>query len=103
MPAASSFLQSFAPFIGALDPALTQLNPLLQYVGAYKGELMSFAVNVTAATQATLGSPGHIYHYLRGDEPGSAREPRRVSEPRGDQPQQRVRLPGRDGSSWPPA
>lgn len=69
VPAASSFLQSFAPFIGALDPALTQLNPLLQYVGAYKGELMSFAVNVTAATQATLGSPGHIYHYLRAMNP----------------------------------
>jgi phospholipid/cholesterol/gamma-HCH transport system substrate-binding protein len=69
VPAASSFLQSFAPFIGSLDPALTQLNPLLQYLGAYRSELMSFAVNVTAATQATLGSPGHIFHYLRAMNP----------------------------------
>jgi virulence factor Mce-like protein len=69
VPAASSFLEAFAPFIGALDPPLAQLNPLLQYLGAYKSELMSFAVNVTAATQATLGSPGHIYHYLRAMNP----------------------------------
>ncbi len=69
VPAASAFLEDFAPFIGALDPALTQLNPLLQYIGAYRAELMSFAVNVTAATQAQLGTPGKIWHYLRTMNP----------------------------------
>ena len=38
---------------------------------------MSFAVNVTAATEATLGSPGHIYHYLRAMNPLEPVEPRR--------------------------
>ena len=64
---------------------------------------MSFAVNVTAATQATLGSPGHIYHYLRAMNPvgpwSLAAYPNRVKSNRSE----RLRLPALRRSSWPPA
>jgi virulence factor Mce-like protein len=67
LPAADEFLEDFAPFIGALDPALTQLNPLLQYLNAYQDELPAFFANIATSTQATLGSAG--LHYLRTMQP----------------------------------
>lgn len=67
LPAADAFLDDFAPFVGALDPALTQLNPVLQHLGAYRSELTAFFANIAASTQATLGSAG--LHYLRTSTP----------------------------------
>ena len=52
LPAVNSFLKDATPFFGALSPALAQLNPLVQYLGAYPSELTSFFANVTAATNA---------------------------------------------------
>ncbi len=67
LPAASAFLDDFAPFVGALDPPLTQLNPLLQHLGAYRSELTSFFANISAATQAATGKES--LHYLRTTNP----------------------------------
>ncbi len=65
LPAVNSFLKDAAPFFGALSPALAQLNPLVQYLGAYPGELTSFFANVTAATNATTNQSGKLTNYTR--------------------------------------
>jgi virulence factor Mce-like protein len=65
LPAVNSFLKDAAPFFGALSPALAQLNPLVQYLGAYPGELTSFFANVTAATNASTNQSGKLTNYTR--------------------------------------
>ena len=65
LPAVNSFLKDATPFFGALSPALAQLNPLVQYLGAYPGELTSFFANVTAASNATVNSSGTKTNYVR--------------------------------------
>ena len=45
LPAVNSFLKDATPFFGALSPALAQINPLIQYLGAYPGELTAFFAN----------------------------------------------------------
>jgi hypothetical protein len=62
-------LEDLRPLLGQIDPALRQLNPVLDYLGLYKRELTAFFANTTAATQATtVGSRGPI-HYLRTTNP----------------------------------
>jgi phospholipid/cholesterol/gamma-HCH transport system substrate-binding protein len=65
LPAVNTFLKEAAPFFGALSPALAQLNPLVQYLGAYPGELTSFFANVTAATNASTNQSGKLTNYTR--------------------------------------
>jgi hypothetical protein len=68
-PAAERVLQDLRPLLGQLDPALRQLNPVLDFIGLYKPELTAFFANTVAATQATtVGSKGPI-HYLRTTNP----------------------------------
>ncbi len=69
LPASQAFLADFAPFIGALDPPLTQLNPVLQHLGAYNSELTSFFANIAAATQATATFKDGSLNYLRTTTP----------------------------------
>ena len=65
LPAIDSFLADATPFFGALSPALAQLNPLIQYLGAYPGELTSFFSNVTAASNARSRMNGKNTNYVR--------------------------------------
>ena len=65
LPAVNSFLKDATPFFGALDPALSQLNPLLQYIGAYPGELTSFFANIVAASNSKSASNGSNVNVIR--------------------------------------
>jgi ABC-type transporter Mla subunit MlaD len=67
LPASERFLKDLAPALAELSPPLVQLAPLLAQIGHYKRDLVSFAVNVTAATQAssTPASRETPLHYVR--------------------------------------
>jgi len=65
-PAAQRVLQDLRPFLAQVDPAATQLVPILDFVGLYRPELNSFFANVTAATQARTAAG---VHYLRTTNP----------------------------------
>ncbi len=69
LPAVQGFLEKFAPFLGELDPALRQLNPMLSFLGEYDRELTAFFANVTAATQARLTTGDEQIRYLRTINP----------------------------------
>ncbi len=66
------------------DPALRQVIPILEGLGAYKGELTAFFANTAAATQAF--DPGTRLHYLRTTNPLNAENlaayPRRIGSNR---------------------
>jgi phospholipid/cholesterol/gamma-HCH transport system substrate-binding protein len=66
-PAAQRILRDLRPLLAQTDPALRQLIPILEVLGAYKGELNSFFANTAAATQAL--DPGTRLHYLRTTNP----------------------------------
>jgi hypothetical protein len=55
--------------LAQVDPALRQLNPILDYLGLYKRELTAFFANTVAATQATTVSDRGPLHYLRTTNP----------------------------------
>jgi virulence factor Mce-like protein len=86
VPAVNSFLKDATPFFGALSPALAQLNPLIQYLSAYPGELTSFFANVTAASNARSRMNGKDTNYVRTMTPlspeGLAVYPRRIKSNR---------------------
>jgi len=60
---------SWRPLLAQFDPLGRQLNPALDFVGLYKGELTSFLGNAVAATQATTSANGRLVHYLRTTNP----------------------------------
>jgi phospholipid/cholesterol/gamma-HCH transport system substrate-binding protein len=68
-PAAERVLEDLRPLLGQIDPALRQLNPVLDFVGLYKRELTAFFANTVAATQATTVSNKGPLHYLRTQNP----------------------------------
>lgn len=53
LPATQKFLGELGPFLGTFDPALKQLNPLLQYVAAYRDDLRALFANTAAATEVS--------------------------------------------------
>lgn len=71
LPATNQFLDLAKPTLAQLDPFLSNLNPVLQFVGMYQRELTAFAANDAAASQAqfTPSSPkigdAPFGHYLR--------------------------------------
>ena len=67
LPASSRFLDQLRGVLGAFPPVLTELNPLFGYIAAHRDDFLAFAVNVTAATQASSVPPhvDHAVHYLR--------------------------------------
>jgi phospholipid/cholesterol/gamma-HCH transport system substrate-binding protein len=67
LPAGRRLLDETHGVIGAFPPVLANLNPLLGYLAAHKEDFLAFAVNVTAATQASSVPNGvdHAVHYLR--------------------------------------
>jgi phospholipid/cholesterol/gamma-HCH transport system substrate-binding protein len=68
-PAAERVLQDLRPLLGQVDPALRQLNPVLDFLGLYRRELTAFFANTVAATQATTRSSRGPLHYLRSTNP----------------------------------
>jgi phospholipid/cholesterol/gamma-HCH transport system substrate-binding protein len=68
-PAAERVLEDLRPLLGQIDPALRQLNPVLDFLGLYKRELTAFFANTVAATQATSLSNKGPLHYLRTQNP----------------------------------
>jgi phospholipid/cholesterol/gamma-HCH transport system substrate-binding protein len=69
IPASERFLDELEPLLGRLDPYLAGLNPILRYLGFYKGEIAAFFANDTAATQAGSPGEGGLLHYLRVTNP----------------------------------
>jgi virulence factor Mce-like protein len=71
LPAGTRVFDELRSLLGAFPPFLTQVNPLLEYVGSHKDDFMAFMVNVTAATQASSVPRGvdHAVHYLRAMTP----------------------------------
>jgi phospholipid/cholesterol/gamma-HCH transport system substrate-binding protein len=71
LPAGARFFDELRGVLAAFPPVLTNLNPVLGYIGAHKDDFMAFAVNVTAATQASSVPRGvdHAVHYLRAMVP----------------------------------
>jgi virulence factor Mce-like protein len=70
LPATTKFLQELPPLLGAFDPVLRQVNPILDGLQNYKSELTAFFANTAAATQAfTIPKPGVQLHYLRTMNP----------------------------------
>lgn len=67
LPAGRRFVEQLRGVLGAFPPVLSNLNPLLGYIGAHKDDFMAFMVNATAATQASSVPRGvdHAVHYLR--------------------------------------
>jgi virulence factor Mce-like protein len=71
LPATNEFLTLAKPTLAQLDPFLSNLNPVLSFVGMYQRELTGFAANVAASSNAQLSvDPPHIGqaiggHYLR--------------------------------------
>ena len=66
-PAAERIIRDLRPLLAQTDPALRQLIPILEFIGAYKAELNSFFANTAAASQAF--DPGTGLHYLRTTNP----------------------------------
>ena len=66
-PAAERIVDDLRPLLAQVDPALRQLNPILDFIGLYKGELTAFFANTAAATQSF--DPATRLHYLRTTNP----------------------------------
>lgn len=87
LPALQKLLtEDFPPLLGQLDPALRNLNPVIEGLGFFDRELAALLGNATAVTQAvapeaTLGN--QTKHYLRTTTPLNpevvAAYPRRVA------------------------
>ncbi len=72
LPATDKFLRLAQPVFAQLDPFLRNINPDLAGLSFYRSELVAFAANSAAATQATEGadgSPSTRLHYLRTTNP----------------------------------
>ena len=72
LPATGQVLDNTRPLLARLDPWLRNLTPIIDYLGLYRREIVSFFANDAAATQATEGSfndPSKFIHYLRTASP----------------------------------
>jgi phospholipid/cholesterol/gamma-HCH transport system substrate-binding protein len=71
LPAVTRILKDTEPLLGQLDPFLRNLNPILDYLGLYKREIVSFFALDSASTQAVDRPPGSntVIHYLRTSNP----------------------------------
>jgi phospholipid/cholesterol/gamma-HCH transport system substrate-binding protein len=69
LPALERFNDELHPLLGETDEPLRELNPILDYVGAFPHELTAFFGNVVASTQATTGTGADAVHYLRTTNP----------------------------------
>src|SRR3954468_12021840 len=71
LPAVARILADTKPLLGQPEPFLRNLNPILDYLGLYKREIVSFLSLDAASTQAVdrpTASSG-LVHYLRTSNP----------------------------------
>ncbi|MBJ7329976.1 MAG: MCE family protein [Solirubrobacteraceae bacterium] len=62
LPATQKLLGELPSFLVAFDPALKQINPLLQFVAAYRDDLRAFFANTAAASEAYDRRKGEFVH-----------------------------------------
>jgi hypothetical protein len=67
LPAIERFERAFRPALDALQPAVQQVSPIINFIGLYKTELTTAMANLAASLQATAPSnaPGGSTNYLR--------------------------------------
>ncbi len=84
LPGLTRTVDAARPHVRALHTAARDLGPVVEYLGAYRAEVMAPFMNVAAATQDTFGAPGarDALHYLRVLIPvtneGPVNQPRRL-------------------------
>ncbi|HEV2812535.1 MAG TPA: hypothetical protein VGW10_04715, partial [Solirubrobacteraceae bacterium] len=84
LPGLTRTVDDARPLVRALDIAARDLRPIVEYLGAYRSEVMAPFMNVAAATQDTFRQPGarDALHYLRVLIPvtneGPVNQPRRL-------------------------
>jgi phospholipid/cholesterol/gamma-HCH transport system substrate-binding protein len=72
LPALGNFLNRGVPFLAALKPFLSNLDPVINYINDYRRELAGFFANGTASSQAVASgeiSGSKIVHYVRLSNP----------------------------------
>ncbi len=71
VPALDSFLNQTKPLLERLTPYLGGVVPVLDYINAYRRELVAFFANGTASTQATAQNiaQNKLLHYVRVSAP----------------------------------
>jgi phospholipid/cholesterol/gamma-HCH transport system substrate-binding protein len=67
LPAIERFEQAFRPGLDALEPAVQQVSPIINFIGLYRTELTTAMANLAASLEATAPSnaPGGTTKYLR--------------------------------------
>jgi hypothetical protein len=66
LPAATDLVDAARPVFQVLTPTLQQANPVLDYLGLFKREVVTVWANMSASTQATqVAANGKRLHYLR--------------------------------------
>ena len=84
LPALTRVVDDARPLVRALHVAGRDLGPIVEYLGAYRSEVIAPFMNVAAATQDTFQAPGARapLHYLRVLIPvtneGPVNQPRRL-------------------------
>ncbi|HEV2999663.1 MAG TPA: hypothetical protein VGW75_02895, partial [Solirubrobacteraceae bacterium] len=84
LPGLTRTVDAARPLVRALHVAARDLVPVVEYLGAYRSEVMAPFMNVAAATQDTFRAPGarDALHYLRVLIPltneGPVNQPRRL-------------------------
>jgi virulence factor Mce-like protein len=90
LPATTEVLRGITPLLAEAGPFLTQLNPILQYIGVHVYTLSDMFANLGVATGAKVADPGpnQLGHYLRQFGPvgpeSIAIQPTRSSSNRGN-------------------
>lgn len=75
LPALRDTLNGLTPVLGALDPFLAQLNPILQFIELYQAQTGMFLGQPGSALSAQQQEPagsGQLGHYLRTFNPSGA-------------------------------
>jgi phospholipid/cholesterol/gamma-HCH transport system substrate-binding protein len=67
LPAIERFERAFRPALDALQPAVQQVSPIINFIGLYRTELVPAMANLAASLEATAPSnaPGGSTNYLR--------------------------------------
>jgi ABC-type transporter Mla subunit MlaD len=66
LPAAGSLVSSLSPFMDTLEPVARNVNPIVNYIAAYRRELAGAAANVAASAKGRApGVNGEPKPYLR--------------------------------------
>jgi virulence factor Mce-like protein len=66
LPATTDLVDAARPIFQVLTPTLQEANPVVDFLGLYKRELVTVWSNMAASTQASrVGADGKRLHYLR--------------------------------------